>query len=265
MLFRSVSQSRYANYTPTSTPTSTSTPTNTPTPTPTVASTDTTPPSLSNYYVSTASDQTSVSLTWTKATDAVSAQSSLVYEVYYSTSYYYLLSDIQTNANKFGSGSADINSTTVTGLSQNTSYYFYVTVKDEAGNTTQYSYATDFTAKKCQWIGVTSSNWSTATNWSNCGSGAPGANDDVFIPGDASTPPIVNSSTTVRSIAGSSGGGEITISSGVTLTINGSYIKSSVAIKGTSGSTTYRDWETDRKSARLNSSHEIPSRMPSSA
>ena len=27
----------------------------------------------------------------------------------------------------------------------------------------------------------------------------------------------------------------------------------------------YRDWETDRKSTRLNSSLEIPSRMPSSA
>ena len=27
----------------------------------------------------------------------------------------------------------------------------------------------------------------------------------------------------------------------------------------------YRDWETDRKSTRLNSSHEIPSRLPSSA
>ena len=31
------------------------------------------------------------------------------------------------------------------------------------------------------------------------------------------------------------------------------------------GNFTYRDWETDRKSTRLNSSHEIPSRMPSSA
>ena len=29
--------------------------------------------------------------------------------------------------------------------------------------------------------------------------------------------------------------------------------------------TVYRDWETDRKSARLNSSHEFVSRMPSSA
>ena len=33
----------------------------------------------------------------------------------------------------------------------------------------------------------------------------------------------------------------------------------------TNTNTTYRDWETDRKSTRLNSSHEIPSRMPSSA
>ena len=32
-----------------------------------------------------------------------------------------------------------------------------------------------------------------------------------------------------------------------------------------SGAADYRDWETDRKSTRLNSSHEIPSRMPSSA
>ena len=31
------------------------------------------------------------------------------------------------------------------------------------------------------------------------------------------------------------------------------------------GNTTYRDWETDRKSTRLNSSHRSLSRMPSSA
>ena len=31
------------------------------------------------------------------------------------------------------------------------------------------------------------------------------------------------------------------------------------------GVPTYRDWETDRKSTRLNSSHEFVSRMPSSA
>ena len=31
------------------------------------------------------------------------------------------------------------------------------------------------------------------------------------------------------------------------------------------GGWVYRDWETDRKSTRLNSSHEFVSRMPSSA
>ena len=36
-------------------------------------------------------------------------------------------------------------------------------------------------------------------------------------------------------------------------------------VVGVWGEVGYRDWETDRKSTRLNSSHEIPSRMPSSA
>ena len=35
--------------------------------------------------------------------------------------------------------------------------------------------------------------------------------------------------------------------------------------RATGTASMYRDWETDRKSTRLNSSHEIPSRMPSSA
>ena len=39
----------------------------------------------------------------------------------------------------------------------------------------------------------------------------------------------------------------------------------SVRVWGCVGCWRYRDWETDRKSTRLNSSHEIPSRMPSSA
>ena len=34
---------------------------------------------------------------------------------------------------------------------------------------------------------------------------------------------------------------------------------------GTGGTVDYRDWETDRKSTRLNSSHSAKSRMPSSA
>ena len=36
-------------------------------------------------------------------------------------------------------------------------------------------------------------------------------------------------------------------------------------LRGFYSTGTYRDWETDRKSTRLNSSHEFVSRMPSSA
>ena len=36
-------------------------------------------------------------------------------------------------------------------------------------------------------------------------------------------------------------------------------------VKGTAAAGAYRDWETDRKSTRLNSSHSGESRMPSSA
>ena len=38
-----------------------------------------------------------------------------------------------------------------------------------------------------------------------------------------------------------------------------------VIIQGGMGIAAYRDWETDRKSTRLNSSHSAKSRMPSSA
>ena len=38
-----------------------------------------------------------------------------------------------------------------------------------------------------------------------------------------------------------------------------------MSAKGWSEVVMYRDWETDRKSTRLNSSHEFVSRMPSSA
>ena len=42
-------------------------------------------------------------------------------------------------------------------------------------------------------------------------------------------------------------------------------ITDKIWIAGISNDTLYRDWETDRKSTRLNSSHSGESRMPSSA
>ena len=72
--------------------------------------------------------------------------------------------------------------------------------------------------------------------------------------------------------------------SATTITINGTYINGSTRDfvvttmninsggvyqhdinGGTIPTATYRDWETDRKSTRLNSSHITRSRMPSSA
>ena len=43
------------------------------------------------------------------------------------------------------------------------------------------------------------------------------------------------------------------------------YFPPNTILLGHKGSTSYRDWETDRKSTRLNSSHSRASRMPSSA
>ena len=43
------------------------------------------------------------------------------------------------------------------------------------------------------------------------------------------------------------------------------YTQSGTAVANFNIATSYRDWETDRKSTRLNSSHSAKSRMPSSA
>ena len=43
------------------------------------------------------------------------------------------------------------------------------------------------------------------------------------------------------------------------------YLRDAVNIDITDSGQPYRDWETDRKSTRLNSSHSAKSRMPSSA
>ena len=42
-------------------------------------------------------------------------------------------------------------------------------------------------------------------------------------------------------------------------------VRADLNLKGGTVSASYRDWETDRKSTRLNSSHSAKSRMPSSA
>ena len=82
-----------------------------------------------------------------------------------------------------------------------------------------------------------------------------------------------NASTTNFSVSGNAfvtGQSSLATASATSLTVSGqTYLNtaSATALTATNLYTTYlyRDWETDRKSTRLNSSHEIPSRMPSSA
>ena len=83
---------------------------------------------------------TGVTLTWSKATDNVSAQSVLQYLVYKSNSSNIdNIADIEANGTPVGAYAADIDSKELTGLTGSTTYYFNVMVKDEAGNKTAYT------------------------------------------------------------------------------------------------------------------------------
>jgi Fibronectin type III domain len=82
-------------------------------------------------------------LSWVKATDNLSTAAQLLYEVRKSLS-----NNIDTVGKAEANGTivlnytADVGSTSVTGLSVGTSYYFNVIVKDAAGNKNQYQPAT---------------------------------------------------------------------------------------------------------------------------
>lgn len=81
----------------------------------------------------------SIELNWTTSTDDTSAASALQYLVYYSENNTLTsVSQTEEYGTAFGGYVTDINSTTVTGLSPDTSYYFNVIVKDEAGNKKAY-------------------------------------------------------------------------------------------------------------------------------
>ena len=102
---------------------------------------DTTAPSAGNSGVVTRGDvtTTTVNLGWTKATDDISAQTDLMYLVYYSTSdNIQSVSDMESNGTAVGSYASDIDTKEVTGLTNDTSYFFNLVVKDLKGNKTAY-------------------------------------------------------------------------------------------------------------------------------
>jgi hypothetical protein len=83
---------------------------------------------------------TSLTLNWTASTDSITAHSDLEYMVYQSSSNNIsTATDAQANGTPIGSYVANVITLDITGLSQYTTYYFNVLVKDVAGNKTAYS------------------------------------------------------------------------------------------------------------------------------
>ena len=81
----------------------------------------------------------SVDLTWTKATDNITAQANLRYAVYrYTDGTLSSASQVESTATLAKAYTLDINSATINGLAMGTTYWFYVLVKDEAQNKTMY-------------------------------------------------------------------------------------------------------------------------------
>ncbi|WP_240422197.1 fibronectin type III domain-containing protein, partial [Paenibacillus periandrae] len=106
-----------------------------------VVTSDITAPAVSDGTISMAGiTATEVTLNWTKATDTVSATSALQYQVYRSSSNNLnTVANIEANGTAVGSYTTDIGTYSVTGLTESTTYYFNVIVKDEAGNKTAYT------------------------------------------------------------------------------------------------------------------------------
>jgi predicted protein tyrosine phosphatase len=106
---------------------------------------DTIPPTLSLGRITASATTTSgTTLSWTAAADAVTSAVDLTYTVYASTSDLTTQADWENaeKATKKVAATANLTTTTLTGLTANTSYYFMVMVEDQAGNTTLYDAAT---------------------------------------------------------------------------------------------------------------------------
>ncbi len=102
---------------------------------------DTTSPSLSNGSL-VFSNLTSTSLTvgWIKASDNSTPESSLKYQVFFSTTDNLdSAANIETNGTEINSATTDITSYEVTGLHPNRTYFINVVVEDRATNKTVYT------------------------------------------------------------------------------------------------------------------------------
>ena len=113
-----------------------------------MAAPDTTAPIPGNSGIITTDDVTfdSLTLNWTKASDDETAEANLRYFVYRKTSAFTMSGGLPTDGTLLNSGGTlDIDTYPVTGLSQNTLYFFIVVVEDEAGNRAAYTEVSETT------------------------------------------------------------------------------------------------------------------------
>ncbi|MFW7190166.1 MULTISPECIES: S-layer homology domain-containing protein [Lysinibacillus] len=98
------------------------------------------PPTITNGAITSSNITTSgVQLDWAKASDDITAQEDLEYQVYQSSSNNIdTVSTIELNGTPLGGYTKDSNSFNVTGLAANTTYYFNIIVKDTNGNKSAY-------------------------------------------------------------------------------------------------------------------------------
>jgi hypothetical protein len=103
---------------------------------------DKTPPTPGNQGVINTDDilQTSLTLTWEKASDDLSTSSELQYRIYRSENNNIdTLTDVMSNGTPASEWNTDIDSSHVNTLSEGSTYYFNVIVKDAGGNISAYS------------------------------------------------------------------------------------------------------------------------------
>ena len=113
------------------------------------ATIDTTPPSVTSTTITipvVSVTPTGMTLQWTKASDTVTAPTSLQYEVRRSTAdNISTVTDAEANGTVIQAYTADIDTFAATGLAPSTTYYFNVIVRDAAGNKRAYTTASQST------------------------------------------------------------------------------------------------------------------------
>ncbi len=131
-------------------------------------------------------DATSLTLTWTKATDDATAPENLEYRAYYATvSSITTPEDVEANATAVGDWEKDIATKDVTGLAEVTDYYFAVLVRDEDGNMAAYKVAKQTTYMS---VSVTFNNFPAAAKSIELDITGPEMDDiNLNLPADALT------------------------------------------------------------------------------